>query len=73
MYLRQKPSDDLVEILDLSALFDPFQRKVNGRLHAGEELQDPSDFAKNELVFPSGESLPRCWTDPQYREARQRA
>jgi hypothetical protein len=68
MYLRHKPSNDLVEVLDLPALFDPFQKQVKGRLHAGEELQDPNDFGKAELVFPSGERLPRCWVDPQYRE-----
>ncbi len=68
MYLRHKPSNDLVEVLDLAALFDPFQPQVRGRFHAGEELQDPADFAKQELLFPSGERLPRCWVDPQYRE-----
>jgi hypothetical protein len=70
MYLRHKPSNDLVEILDLTSLFDPFQAQLQGRFHAGEELQDPAAFAKSELVFPSGESLPRCWIDPQYREKR---
>jgi hypothetical protein len=68
MYLRHQPSDDLVEILDLTALFNPFETQVQGRFHAGEELQDPAPFAKAELVFPSGERLPRCWVDPQYRE-----
>lgn len=67
MYLRHKNSDDLVEILDTLALFDPCQASVNGRFHAGEEMQDPAGFAKAELVFPSGEDLPRCWVDPNYR------
>jgi hypothetical protein len=40
---------------------------VNGRFHAGEEMQDPAGFSKSELAFPSGEDLPRCWTDPAYR------
>jgi hypothetical protein len=71
MYLRHKPSNDLVEILDLTSLFDPFQNQLQGRFHAGEELQDPAPFAKTELVFPSGESLPRCWVDPQYREKKR--
>jgi hypothetical protein len=70
MYLRHKPSNDLVEVLDLTSLFDPFQSQLQGRFHAGEELQDPAPFAKADLVFPSGESLPRCWMDPQYREKR---
>jgi hypothetical protein len=67
MYLRHAASGDLVEILELSTLFDPFAREVSGRFHAGEEMQEPAGFRKNELVFPSGETLPRCWMDPDYR------
>lgn len=67
MYLKQMRSGDLVEIIDPATLFDPFVTSVRGRIHAGEELQDPADFAKSELVFPSGETLPRCWLDPDYR------
>ncbi|OGI47923.1 MAG: acetyltransferase [Candidatus Muproteobacteria bacterium RBG_16_65_34] len=68
MYLKHKKSGDLVEVLDLEALFDPFQSGVRGRFHAGEELQEPATFEKTGLVFPSGEGLPRCWTDAHYRE-----
>ena len=57
----------LVEVLDLRQLADPFATVVAGRIHGGEELQDPHHFAKAELRFPSGELLPRCWTDPSYR------
>jgi hypothetical protein len=67
MYLKHKPTGDLVELLDPGALFDPFKTAVRGRLHAGEELQDPADFNKTELVFPSDEALPRCWVDAHYR------
>jgi len=67
VYLKERKSGDLVEVLDLPALFDPFKSDVAGRLHAGEELQEPQVFAKDELVFPSNETLPRCWVDPQYR------
>lgn len=67
MYLMHKPSGDLVEMLNLESLFDPFRREVSGRFHAGEEMQEPAAFAKNELVFPSGEHLPRCWLDPAYK------
>lgn len=67
MYVRHAASGDLVEILELSALFDPCVTEVAGRFHAGEELQDPAPFRKAELVFPSGEPLPRCWMDPGYR------
>lgn len=67
MYLKQMRSGDLVEVMDLAALFDPCAVAVRGRIHAGEELQDPTDFAKTELAFPSGEALPRCWLDADYR------
>lgn len=69
MYLRHKASADLVEVLDMAALIDPCQAQLSGRFHAGEELQDPALFAKQELEFPSGEPLPRCWVDAQYRSA----
>jgi hypothetical protein len=68
MYLKHKPSGDLVEILDLGALFDPFKTEVTARFHWGEEMQEPASFTKNDLVFPSGEVLPRCWVDGHYRE-----
>lgn len=68
MYLKHSPSDDLVEILELGTLFDPFKSEVQGRFHAGEEMQEASRFAKAELVFPSGEVLPVCWTDGKYKE-----
>jgi hypothetical protein len=67
MYLKEKKSGDLVEILDTQALFDPFQASVSGRFHAGEEMQEPQDFNKADLVFPSDESLPRCWVDGNYK------
>ena len=68
MYLKHKNSGDLVEVLNLEALFDPCKSMIQGRFHAGEELQDPASFAKGELLFPSGEMLPLCWLDAQYRE-----
>jgi hypothetical protein len=63
MFLRIQHDDDssLVEVLNLSQLFDPFEAQVLGRLHAGEELQDPQRWSKAELRFPSGEDLPACW------------
>ena len=67
MFLRDKASGDLVEVADLSDLFDPCQDSLIGRFHAGEEMQDKQSFSKANLVFPSGEGLPKCWTDPHYR------
>ncbi len=67
MYMKHAPSGDLVEVLDIRALIDPMKTMVAGRFHAGEELQDPANFVKSELTFPSGEAPPRCWVDPHYR------
>ncbi len=69
MYLRNKNSHDMVEILDVEVLLDPFKSRVAGRYHAGEEMQEPTMFKKLELVFLSGEALPRCWLDPHYGDA----
>ena len=67
MFLQHKSSGGLVEVLSLEALYDPCQDEIKGQLHAGEEMQDPEMFPKIELRFPSSESLPLCWLDPNYR------
>ena len=64
MHLMHRPSGDLVEVLNLEALFDPFQKEVSGCFHSGKEMREPAAFAKGDLVFPSNEYLPRCWLDP---------
>ncbi|MCP5142787.1 MAG: acetyltransferase [Chromatiales bacterium] len=69
MFLKSRDNGDLVEVLDTAPLFDPFQSEVPGCMHAGEEMQDARNFAKSGLVFPSGEALPRCWMDGNYRAA----
>lgn len=69
MFLKDRRTDDLVRILDLDGLFDPLQDCVLGRDQAGEEEQDPAPYSKEQLVFPSGEPLPRCWVHVHYREA----
>ena len=66
MFLKYCPDGSLVEMRQLGALMDPFVPAVEGRFHAGEELQDPQAFLKHELCFPSGEPLPRCWLDPGF-------
>ena len=67
MFLRHKQSHDLVEITDLSRLFDPHEAGVEGRFHAGEEMQEREEFSKSSLVFPSGETLPDCWVNADYK------
>ncbi len=73
MFLKSNKSDDLLEVLDVSELFDPFKSTVLARSHCGEEMQDPADYIKSELVFPSGEPLPRCWQDSHYASATHQA
>ncbi len=68
MFLKDRISGDLVEVLSLRDLFDPFQVEVVGRYQQGEEVQDPEKLKKAELIFPSGEALPQSWIDPHYRD-----
>lgn len=67
MFLKHQAKGTMIEILDVAQLADPSQGAVEGRIHAGEEMQDSEEFAKAELIFPSGEALPQCWRDAQYR------
>lgn len=68
MFLKETGSGHLVEVMDLRDLFDPYREEVPGRCHIGEEAGDIEAFPKARLMFPSGESLPRCWRDPHYRD-----
>ena len=68
MFLKNKSNEDLVEVLTLKELFDPFCDNLIGRYQHGEEVQDPEKFNKSDLSFMSGESLPRCRTDEHYRD-----
>lgn len=69
MLLQDKQTGSLVKILDTDALINPSEETVPARLQEGQEEQDPEQFAKDSLVFPSGESLPRCWLDADYRSS----
>jgi hypothetical protein len=68
MLLQQKSSGHMVEVLDLVRLFNLHEDQVRVRVHYGEEAQEPEALPKDDLAFPSGEDLPRCWTDPNYRD-----
>lgn len=68
MYLTDTRNQHMVQVLSLDDLFNPFSATVVGRYHYGEEAQDPEKFNKTELCFLSGEALPRCWTDAEYRK-----
>lgn len=69
MLFKIKESNDLIKISELEQLIDPFQAKVLGQIQAGQNEQPPEDFEKKELVFPSGESLPQCWLNSDYKSA----
>ena len=68
MYMKERSSGHLVEVMKLDDLYDPFMPKIMGRLHFGEEMQEPETFEKASLEFLSGEPLPACWTNPHYRD-----
>jgi hypothetical protein len=68
MFLQDKESGTLVEILNVEALFSPLENTVSGQIQAGQEEQDPESFEKKNLIFPSGESLPQCWLDANYNK-----
>jgi len=72
MFLKQKQEGHLVEVLSLGDLFNPTHKTVVGRLHYGEELGEADKFAKTDLIFPSGEDLPRYWLDAHYRDQELR-
>ncbi|HEY9811689.1 MAG TPA: acetyltransferase [Halomicronema sp.] len=69
MLLKEKESGDLIKIVDVDALIIPTRKEVEGCIQAGQEEQDPTTFDKNQLVFPSGETLPRCWVDSDYQNS----
>lgn len=68
MFLKQMTTGDLVEVIDLTDVINPYSSTIRARVHAGEEINRPDTFLKTELTFPSGETLPLCWTDGHYRE-----
>ena len=68
MFLQEKLHHEMIEILSLNDLFDPFNKTLVGRYQHGEEVQDPEKFNKSNLQFLSGEDLPECWLEAHYRD-----
>lgn len=68
MLLKQISTGHMVEVLGLVDLINLNCDEVVGRYQEGEEAQDPMKIKKTDLIFLSGEKLPRCWTDPHYRD-----
>ena len=67
MLLKNTQDDGLIEITEIQELIDPFKDKVTAQTQAGQNEQPPEPFNKKDLVFPSGESLPQCWIDSNYK------
>jgi len=68
MFLKERARGELVEVLSVQDLFNPHLDELAGRYHHGEEMQDPAQFKKTDLCFPSGEALPKCWMNAHYRD-----
>jgi hypothetical protein len=66
MLMKDAESNSLIKLDDPTSLFDPVKTSVQARQQSGQEEQPPMEFDKKQLIFPSGESLPRCWVDPNY-------
>ena len=71
MFLKDSRSGDMMRIEDLESLFNPFKSVVSGRGQPGEEEQDSEEFQKDQLVFLSGERLPRYCNNCELRHHRQ--
>ncbi|SHG95590.1 acetyltransferase [Ferrimonas marina] len=67
MLLRERYSGDLVEVIDSHALVNPFADRVSVQFQCGQDLADPEMCDKRALTFPSGEGLPECWVNGNYR------
>lgn len=73
MFLQVKNSADVIEIENIEELINPNQDTVQGRDQLGQNEQGVKPYKKEELVFPSGEDLPRCWINPNYRQEQSAA
>jgi hypothetical protein len=70
MLLQLKDSGELVKVIDVQELINPNQDVVHAQQQEGQEEQQADSYKKENLVFPSGETLPRCWLDADYRNAK---
>ncbi len=61
MFLKERKSGHLVEVLQFEELINPRLNLIHGRYQIGEADQDDDEFFKNDLIFMSGEELPSCW------------
>ena len=67
MLLQLKNESELVKVTDIQQLINPNSDSVEAKQQQGQEEQPAESFKKENLIFPSGESLPRCWVDANYK------
>lgn len=67
MFLKNKQSGELIKVVSVEELFEPTKDSVTGILQSGEDERQEESFEKELLIFPSGEDLPLCWIDSDYR------
>jgi hypothetical protein len=67
MLLQDKKTGTLVEVIDFQSLINPSESQIVIQMQEGQEEQDPEPLQKKNLSFPSGEDLPICWLDANYR------
>ena len=63
MLLMHKISGKIVEVLDIDELTSPYENKLIACLPWEDQIPDPCCYDKQELCFPSGEALPKCWQE----------
>lgn len=69
MILQDKNTGTMIEVMDIDSLISPAKDAIPAKVQEGQEEQNTESYNKANLVFPSGESLPRCWLDANYRLA----
>jgi hypothetical protein len=69
MLLQNKRTGNLIKVMDTTTLVNPVEKTISGKAQEGQEEQAPEEIAKDDLIFPSGENLPLCWLDADYRQA----
>ncbi|NJL78367.1 MAG: acetyltransferase [Richelia sp. RM2_1_2] len=67
MFLQLKNDGELIKVSDVQQLINPNADSIEAKQQRGQEEQPLESFKKANLVFPSGESLPRCWMDADYK------
>lgn len=70
MFLKDRKTGHLIEVVNINALFNLYEHDIIGRDQTGEEAQEAEHYEKADLVFLSGEELPQCWVNPNYRSVR---